>query len=130
MYRTINDLMTTGKIFFHGDQTQVALKFFTEVLSFSPEVPEAHEYRAQCLFNLVGRRLCFQPLYFFHQEICDSSKLIVYLTIVSHMCETFQPLYCWSRENVIEIPEAQMPTIKKQKNTTADQSQSPPLRER
>ena len=68
MYRTINDLMTTGKIFFHRDQTEVALKFFTEVLSFSPEVLEAQEYRAQCLFILVGRRLYFQALNFFQSR--------------------------------------------------------------
>ena len=93
MYRTINDLMTTGKIFFHRDQTEVALKFFTEVLSFSPEVLEAQEYRAQCLFILVGRRLFSASQLFPIKKVFVSSKLIVYLTIVSHRCE----LLCFNR---------------------------------
>ena len=50
---TLDVLMTQGKLSFSNSEKKVALAFFTEVVNLFPGIPEAHEYRAQCLFILV-----------------------------------------------------------------------------
>ena len=46
--------MTNGKTLFQNGETKMALNIFSEVLCLFPTVLEAHEYRALCLFYLVG----------------------------------------------------------------------------
>ena len=52
--------MTQGKLSFSNSERKVALAFFTEVVNLFPGIPEAHEYRAQCLFILVRIWICYE----------------------------------------------------------------------
>ena len=49
--------MLRGEILFSNNETNLALKIYTEVLSLFPDVLEAYEMRAQCYLIEVREKL-------------------------------------------------------------------------